>query len=59
MDKKKYMEQIIEEMKNKVNNHIVSNEYAKGYCYGLLDYLIDNDEEYDSFSRDIDDMFNL
>ena len=53
-----YIKKIIEEMKSKVNLSIVSMDYAKGYCYGLLDYLIDNDDIYDDFARTIDDKFN-
>jgi len=53
-----YMKKIVKEMKSKVNLSIVSTDYAKGYCYALLDYLIDNDDVYDDFARTIDDVFN-
>ena len=52
------MKKIVKEMKSKVNLSIVSTDYAKGYCYALLDYLIDNDDVYDDFARTIDDVFN-
>lgn len=58
MSKVDYINKIIKEMKNKVNLSIASKDYAKGYCYGLLDYLIDNDVIYDDFAKNIDDIFN-
>ena len=57
MDNKSYMEKILEEMQNKVKLSIYSNDYARGYCYGLLDYIIENNEIYDDFAYRIDSVF--
>lgn len=49
---------IIEIYKSKADAHICSYEYAKAYCFGYLDAIIESDEDYDILSKQIDDVFN-
>ena len=44
--------------KNKVNLGLCSNDYAKGYCFGVVGSSeIINEDEYNELSRIIDDVF--
>lgn len=52
----------IEKQLNRVKLGIITEEYAKGYCFGYLnakqeDGVVTN-SEYDNISRMIDDKFN-
>ena len=53
---------IIKEYQNKVKLKLCSKEYAKGYCYGIINGIMDtskgiNDCEYDELSKLIDETF--
>ena len=53
------IKEVILRCKNKVNLKVYSNDFAKGYCYGVMNTsnrITDN--EYNELARMIDDVFD-
>lgn len=54
------IKELILKYKNKVNLKLCSNNYAKGYCYGVADLSEQiSEDEYNELSRIIDDVFDI
>ena len=52
---------LIKQYKNKVNLKLYSNDYAKGYCMGVLNTLTADEvseDEYNELSKFVDDVFD-
>ncbi len=59
--KYEYIKQVIMQYKNKVNLKLCSNDYAKGYCMGVLSTTTADevsDDEYNELSKLVDDVFD-
>ena len=55
----KAIKEVILRYKGKVNKKLYSMDFAKGYCYGVLNTSNKiNEDEYDALSKMIDDVFN-
>lgn len=53
------IKEVILRCKNKVNLKSYSNDFAKGYCYGVINTSNRiNEDEYNALSRMIDDVFD-
>ena len=53
------IKEVILRCKNNVNLKRYSMDFAKGYCYGVLNTSNKiNEDEYDALSKMIDDVFN-
>jgi len=52
------IEILIKRFVEKVKLKLCSIEYAKGYCFGVIDATINDSEEYDRLSKLIDENFN-
>ncbi|WP_143323016.1 hypothetical protein [Clostridium sp. HBUAS56010] len=52
------IELLIKRFEHKVELKLCSNEYAKGYCFGVIDATIKDNDEYDRLSKIIDEKFN-
>lgn len=53
------IKELILRYKNKVNLKICSSDFAKGYCYGVINTSNRiNEDEYNTLSRMIDEVFD-
>ena len=53
------IKEIILRCKNNVNFKLYSNDFAKGYCYGVINTSNKiNDDEYNELSKMIDNVFD-
>ena len=52
----KKVKETIEKAKNKISLKLWSIEYAKGYCYGVLNNIDVSNEDYDYYSKEIDEL---
>lgn len=53
------IKEVILRCKNKVNLKMYSMDFAKGYCYGVINTSNKiNEDEYNELSRMIDDVFD-
>lgn len=53
------IKEVILRCKNKVNLKLYSNDFAKGYCYGVINTSNRiNEDEYNTLSRMIDEVFD-
>ena len=53
------IKEVILRCKNKVNLKVYSNDFAKGYCYGVLNTSNKiNTDEYNKLAKMIDDVFD-
>ena len=59
--KYEYIKQLIMQYKNKVNLKLCSNDYAKGFCMGVLSTMTASDiseDGYNELSKLVDDVFD-
>lgn len=55
----KAIKEVILRYKGKVNKKLYSMDFAKGYCYGVINTSKRiNEDEYNELSRMIDDVFD-
>lgn len=53
------IKEVILRCKNKVNLKAYSNDFAKGYCYGVINTSSGiKDDEYNELAKMIDDVFD-
>ena len=53
------IKEVILRCKNKVNLKAYSNDFAKGYCYGVINTSSRiKDDEYNELAKMIDDVFD-
>lgn len=61
MNKLEEFKEVIIKQKNKVNLKLCSNDFCKGYCFGILSTFTSDDmseDEYNELAKFIDDIFD-
>ena len=54
----KTLDYVIERANGHLKNKTWTKEHSKGYCFGYLDAVVEDDDLYDEYSVLIDDLFN-
>lgn len=56
MEDREHLIEIIERAKGKVKIGVYTLEYAKAYCFGYIDAVVEHDELYDELANKIDEL---